>query len=116
MSTIGGNPGLGDARLQEALRGMRQQISQMQNQAGAGAGSTQAGSSASFDNTLTDTIASVDKSVRGTQDLHIEALRGDLDFHEVATRVKQAQLSFDFSMQVRNKLIDAYREVMRMTV
>ena len=43
-------------------------------------------------------------------------LRGELDLHEVATLLKQSELSFDFAMQVRNKFIDAYREVMRMSV
>lgn len=38
------------------------------------------------------------------------------DFHEVAAQVKQADLSFKFAMAVRNKFIDAYREVMRMSV
>ena len=35
---------------------------------------------------------------------------------EIAARVKRADLSFKFAMEIRNKLIDAYREVMRMQV
>ena len=31
-------------------------------------------------------------------------------------QLKQAEISFRFAMEVRNKLIDAYREVMRMNV
>lgn len=38
------------------------------------------------------------------------------DFHEVAARIKRADVSLKFALEVRNKLIDAYREVMRMTV
>ena len=38
------------------------------------------------------------------------------DLHEIAARVKQADLSLKYALQVRNKLIDAYREVMRMSV
>jgi len=34
----------------------------------------------------------------------------------VTTQIKQTELAFEFSMQVRNKFIDAYREVMRMSV
>jgi len=37
-------------------------------------------------------------------------------FQELAVRVKSADLSFRFALEVRNKLIDAYREVMRMSV
>jgi flagellar hook-basal body complex protein FliE len=46
----------------------------------------------------------------------VQALKGDLDLHEVTTQIKQTELAFEFSMQVRNKFIDAYREVMRMSV
>ena len=38
------------------------------------------------------------------------------DFHEVAAALKTSELSFKFALEVRNKLIDAYREVMRMGV
>jgi flagellar hook-basal body complex protein FliE len=36
--------------------------------------------------------------------------------HEVAARIKRADLTMKFSMEIRNRLIDAYREVMRMSV
>jgi flagellar hook-basal body complex protein FliE len=38
------------------------------------------------------------------------------DFHEIAVQIKKADVSFRFAMEIRNKLIDAYREVMRMPV
>ena len=38
------------------------------------------------------------------------------EFHEVAAQIKQADLSFKFSLAVRNKFVDAYREIMRMNV
>ena len=46
-----------------------------------------------------------------------EVVTGRVDeFHELAARLKQADLTFKFALEVRNKLIDAYREVMRMSV
>jgi len=36
--------------------------------------------------------------------------------HQVAIKTQQAELSFDLFMQVRNKVISAYQEVMRMQV
>ena len=60
--------------------------------------------------------------VEHTQVREAEGLPKDLmagkvtDFHEVAIQLKQADLSFRFAMEIRNKLIDAYREVMRMHV
>ncbi len=34
----------------------------------------------------------------------------------MTTQLKQAELTFKFALEVRNKLIDAYRETMRMTL
>jgi len=38
------------------------------------------------------------------------------DLHEVMIAVEKARTSFDLLMEVRNKAIDAYREIMRMQV
>src|SRR5438067_8803161 len=39
-----------------------------------------------------------------------------VDIHEVMLNTEQASLGFSMALQVRNKLIDAYQEVMRMSV
>ena len=44
------------------------------------------------------------------------ATGGIQDFHELAAHLKQSELTFKFALEVRNKLIDAYRETMRMSV
>ena len=42
-------------------------------------------------------------------------LRGeDEEIHKVAVATQQAELSFDLFLQVKNKVIQAYQEVMRM--
>jgi len=61
-------------------------------------------------------VRSVDDAVKDADRLPLELLQGKLDFHEVAAQLKKSELAFDFAMQVRNKFIDAYREVMRMSV
>lgn len=38
------------------------------------------------------------------------------ELHQVALATKQAELSFDLFLQVRNKVVSAYEEVMRMQV
>lgn len=38
------------------------------------------------------------------------------ELHTVALKTQQAQISFDLFMQVRNKVVSAYQEVMRMQV
>lgn len=38
------------------------------------------------------------------------------ELHQVALAAKQAELSFDLFLQVRNKVVSAYEEVMRMQI
>lgn len=40
----------------------------------------------------------------------------EVELHEVLVAVERADLSFRTMMQVRNRLLDAYREIMRMSV
>jgi flagellar hook-basal body complex protein FliE len=39
-----------------------------------------------------------------------------IDIHEVMLNTEQASLGFSMALQVRNKLVDAYQEVMRMSI
>ena len=110
MSTIGGNMGLGKANIEQALRAMQARTKELQ------AGVSTQPQAASFESALTQNVSELNNTVKGADTLHLEAIKGELDFHEVAGRVKEAQLSFNFAMQVRNKLIDSYREIMRMSV
>lgn len=40
----------------------------------------------------------------------------DIDMHEVMIAVEKAKTSFDLLMEVRNKTLEAYRELVRMQV
>jgi len=44
------------------------------------------------------------------------ALRGPEDIHEAMIRLQEAEISLRLFMQVKNKAIEAYREIMRMQV
>ncbi len=72
---------------------------------------------ASFPQALREGIDAVEDQIRKAEALPSDLLTGKVDdFHEVAVQLKQADLTFKFAMEIRNKLIDAYREVMRMQV
>ena len=66
---------------------------------------------------IKDGLAEVNAEVQRAEALPEELVTGEVgDLSEVAARLKTAELTFRFSMEIRNKLIDAYREVMRMQV
>jgi len=80
-------------------------------------GSRGGGGSFPIEDALSSGVRETDQVVKSADSLPFELLTGKVgDFHEVAGRVKEASLAFKFSMEVRNKLIDAYRETMRLSV
>ena len=73
--------------------------------------------SGDFEAKLSSGLDELNAQVKGGDELIEGLVSGKVsDFHEVAAQVKQADLSFKFALAVRNKFIDAYREVMRMSV
>jgi flagellar hook-basal body complex protein FliE len=70
-----------------------------------------------FAGALESGLREVDAKVQGADALPVDLLTGKVgDFHEIAVQLKSTELSFKFALEIRNKLVDAYREVMRMTV
>jgi flagellar hook-basal body complex protein FliE len=70
-----------------------------------------------FSEVASEGLADVAGSLREVDQLPRAMVAGEVEgFQELAVRVKSADLSFRFALEVRNKLIDAYREVMRMSV
>jgi flagellar hook-basal body complex protein FliE len=71
----------------------------------------------SFSTALGDGLASLNSQVQDVDHLPMGLLSGKVtNFHEVAARLKESELSMRFSLEVRNKFIDVYREIMRMSV
>jgi flagellar hook-basal body complex protein FliE len=70
-----------------------------------------------FAGKLVDGLREVQNAASAVDRLPADMATGGVaDFAELAARLKQSELTFKFSMEVRNKLIDAYRETMRMSV
>lgn len=114
VNGIGGD-GAGRAALEAALERMRAKSASVGSSVPS-PGARAADGSDSFAASLEATVKQVDASIERTNALHIDVLQGKLDIHEVASKLKESELTFQFALQVRNKLIDAYREVMRMSV
>jgi len=69
-----------------------------------------------FQNVLSDAISQVNNFQQNAQSTVNKFLNGDGELHNVALATQQAELSFQMFMQVRNKIVSAYQEVMRMQV
>jgi flagellar hook-basal body complex protein FliE len=71
----------------------------------------------SFENILNDAIQKVE-SYRATADTAVQRfLTGeDEELHKVAIATQQAELSFELFLQVKNKVVQAYQEMMRMQI
>ena len=103
---IGGSSA-GRAAIDAALKQMQERARDLGARS-TGAGDTAASDAASgFTKALKQGIGAVESQVQRTNEIHVDVLEGRLDLHEI---------SFQFALQVRNKLLDAYREVMRMSV
>ena len=70
-----------------------------------------------FSTSLAQGLREVDTQVKLGDQLAQQVIEGKVsDFAEVAAQLKQSDLAFKFALEVRNKFVDAYREVMRMNV
>src|SRR4051812_39246318 len=68
-----------------------------------------------FASALEGAIQSVEQPGQKADKAIQNFLNGDgEDLHNVALSVQQASLAFDLGLQVRNKIVSAYQEVMRM--
>ena len=70
-----------------------------------------------FVDTLTQAIGQVDQNIKAA-DRAAEAFASGANgnIHEVMIMTEKADLSFRLASAVRNKLLEAYREIMRMQV
>lgn len=70
-----------------------------------------------FENVLSGVIGDV-KSARGEAERQLASwMNGEqTDIHQVATSIQKAELTFEMALEVRNKMMQAYQEVMRMQI
>ncbi len=68
-----------------------------------------------FQDTLKTYVRKVDKELKQADDRQLEFAVGRRhDLHEVMIATEKAEISFRLLVQIRNKLLEAYQEVMRM--
>jgi len=89
----------------------------LQQQAPPEAGKQLPSEGASFQETLQNFIKDVDHLQKDAAVTTERLLTGDLEnIHQVMLAMEEANTSFQLMMEMRNKIMEAYREVMRMQV
>jgi flagellar hook-basal body complex protein FliE len=77
----------------------------------------QAGKPGEFQNALQSAIENIDGLRHTAKHATERFLAGEgEDLHTVALAAQRAELAFELGLQVRNKVIQAYQEVMRMQI
>lgn len=98
------------------MKAALRQMQANQERLGAKPVDAEGAESPKFSEVAKKALGEVEGQVEMTNELHEGVLEGRLDIHEVAAQLKETEITFQFALQVRNKLLDAYREVMRMSV
>jgi flagellar hook-basal body complex protein FliE len=71
----------------------------------------------SFDTIFTDALKKVDIAQKESQAMTSKLITGEVqDIHQVMIASQKASLSLQLTVQVRNKMIESYQEIMRMQV
>lgn len=72
---------------------------------------------ADFGSALKQAVGSLQQLGSQADSSSLALAKGDpIDIHEVMLANEQASLGFSMALQVRNKLVDAYSEIMRMSI
>ncbi len=69
-----------------------------------------------FVESLTNLVGSVESSSEAANVAVEKMLEGGGDVHEAMIALQRAELTLQFTVQVRNKLVQAYQDIMRMPV
>jgi len=94
------------------------QMRVMSAQATNAVAKTPATDSSDFSNMLSQSIEAVNKTQKEAGALSTAFTKGETDasLAEVMVSLQKANMSFQTVLQTRNKLVDAYKDVMRMTM
>lgn len=102
-----------DVLLDEAFESRLAQL-----QPGAiGAAEARADAPATTDDSPLGALQGVDRELRSAERLPLDLISGQISGPaELAVRLQRARLTFNYTLAIRDRLVEAYREVMRMTV
>lgn len=71
----------------------------------------------SFSEMLKNSINQVNEMQLESQNINNKFITGEIDnVHQVTIATQKAEMALQFTIQIRNKILDAYNEIMRMTI
>jgi flagellar hook-basal body complex protein FliE len=70
--------------------------------------------SSDFGSALKSSIEQVNQLQQSADQTVQQFLQGNGELHNVALATQRAEMAFDLGLQVRNKIVSAYQEVMKM--
>lgn len=77
----------------------------------------QSDSPVDFAESIKKAVGEVNSLQTKADDMAVKLATGDVeDVHKAMAAMQKARLALDFTIQVRNKVIEAYQEIMRMQV
>jgi flagellar hook-basal body complex protein FliE len=83
----------------------------------ASTGADTAANGGGFGQALSNAISGLNDSQNAADDASVRMAAGEpIDLHEVMLARETASLHFQLAVQVRNKLVEAYQDVMRMQI
>ena len=85
-------------------------------EAPGGAQAAPRGAGADFGKALGDALASVEKLQTDADAQSLQVALGGGNLHEAAIALEQADIAIRAATKVRNKLVEAYQDVMRMSI
>jgi flagellar hook-basal body complex protein FliE len=76
----------------------------------------ESGSGLDFGATLNKLVSSVESSNAQANQATLGMVDGTTDVHDAMIALQRADMTFQLTVQIRNKLVNAYQEMMRMPV
>ena len=72
------------------------------------------GQAGGFGSALSQAIQGVDETQKQAESSIQDFLQGKGELHNVALATQRAEMTFDLGLQLRNKVVSAYQEIMKM--
>lgn len=83
---------------------------------GGGVGATPDGAGANFGESLSKLLASVESTAADANQAVAAMADGSGDVHTAMLALQRSEVSMQLTVQVRNKLVQAYQDLMRMPI